>query len=201
MNPDGGPPLDGVPFSEAVIASQAAWHETRAYLRSHQDELAVAARLVYPQTLSVAGTSLITRPEWLPDSPRPLDRVHLEWRPGPAAREVTGPGPTTAHLRPMAHGSAGFLTYADAVRELAAPVVFEDRARYWLLSANLAGDGVLSLGRGTYFDGINAGAASARRSQPLTNSRPPTCEAGSGVLSETRSATRASSAVVRQILP
>jgi hypothetical protein len=31
MNLDGGPPLDGVPFSEAVIASQAAWHETRAY--------------------------------------------------------------------------------------------------------------------------------------------------------------------------
>jgi hypothetical protein len=153
-----GPEVSG---TEAVVASQTAWHETRAYLRSHQDELVVAARLVYPQALSVAGTSLITRPEWLPDAPRPLDRVRLEWRPDTAAPEVTGAGPTTARLRPMTTAPATFPTYADAVRELAAPVVFEDRATYRLLSADLAGDGLLSLGRGTYFGGINVGAAGA----------------------------------------
>jgi hypothetical protein len=47
------------------------------------------------------------------------------------------------------------------VRALAAPSVFEDRATYRLLSADLTGGGLLSLGRGTYFDGINVGAACA----------------------------------------
>ena len=59
--------------------------------------------------------------------------------------------------RPAPDGSR-YRRYSDAIGELAAPAIFENRPIYRLLAADLAGDEPrLVFGRGRFFDGINVG--------------------------------------------
>jgi len=156
-----------VPPREArapLTPGERDWLRVRSYLAAHRHELTIAAADGYPASGRIAGTPLLAAPGWLPSAPVPLRDISLELRaaaaspPGPAA-EVTAP-----LLPGQAHGRAGprYLRYSDAMRELAAPQVFENRATYRLTGADLTlAAPRLAFATGRYFDGIDIGEAAA----------------------------------------
>ncbi|MFI0354770.1 hypothetical protein [Actinomadura sp. 9N407] len=132
------------------------WHENRwrevcGHLNANRHALGQSASRHYPDLLRVEGTPLLTRPEWVPDEPLPLESVRLDWNPRPEPPAVADP---TEGLPP------GYRTYAEALAALAPPRIFEDRPSYRLLDADLKA-GTLSFGPGRYFDAVNVGEAAA----------------------------------------
>ncbi len=139
-----------------LTVSQRDWLRHREYLQRHRYELGKQAVELYPDARRVAGTPLLTRAEWLPAEPIPLDAVDLGFTPGAPFTGLTSDDPAGAAVR------AGYPAYSAAMAELAAPSVFENRSTYRLLSADLRDPrGRLAFGRGRYFDGIDLGEASA----------------------------------------
>jgi hypothetical protein len=131
-----------------LSAGECNWLAVRKYLREHRHELTAAAGAQYPLVPRVAGTPLLTRPEWLPQAPIELQDVQLAFRP-----DLDG----AARVLPD-----GYPSYARAMQALAPPAIFEDRVTYRLLDADLARTpGTMAFGCGRYFDGINVGEAAA----------------------------------------
>ncbi|WP_019630102.1 hypothetical protein [Actinomadura atramentaria] len=128
------------------------WRAVRARLGTDRAALGEAADRLYPGLPRVPGTALLTRPEWLPDVPVPLEAVRLEWAESPPPPLVADP---PDGLPP------GFRTYADALAALAPPRVLENRPAHRLLAARLDTDPVLRFGPGRYFDALNVGELAA----------------------------------------
>ena len=144
-----------------LTASQSDWLRVRSYLREHRHALAVDAAAGYPAERRVAGTPLLAAPEWQLARPVPLHDIELEFvrrsRPaeaGPALGEVVAP------WLPERPDGTRYRCYSDALRDLAAPAVFENRPTYRLTEADL-GQGRLAFTRGRYFDGVDTGEAAA----------------------------------------
>jgi hypothetical protein len=145
-------------------ASERDWLRVRRYLQRHRYDLAVAAADDYPAPMKVDGTPLLAAPCWRPPAPVPLHDIKLALRtaaaaqPAPAAALIS----RAALLLPERADGTRYRRYSDAVRELAAPAVFENRPTYRLTGADLA-DGApwLSFTVGRYFDGIDTGEAAA----------------------------------------
>lgn len=126
------------------------WARARAHLRAHRYELAVRAVEEFPDVPRVAGTPLLTAPEWVPPAPIPL-----------SALTITTGTALPVDL-PPASGHPDFPTYSAAMAALDAPTVFENRPTWRLLGADLAGPApTLAFGDGTYFDSIDTGEAAA----------------------------------------
>ncbi|MFC5185161.1 transcriptional regulator [Actinomadura harenae] len=125
------------------------WEQTRARLNDDRYGFGLAAAALYPDVPRVEDTTLLTRPEWIPDAPAPLADVRTHWVPLPDPPAVTSP---------MAGLPEGFTSYADAMAALARPRVFEDRSSYRLLAVD---DLTLTFGPAHYFDGVNVGEAVA----------------------------------------
>jgi hypothetical protein len=127
------------------------WLRVRNYLQSRRHELALAAAAEHPAGSKIADTGLLTVPGWRPARPIPLQDISLEF--SPAAATVAGPG---------ADAAAPARRYSDLIRELVPPALFENRATYRLIEADLAGPAPrLRFTRGRYFDGIDTGEAAA----------------------------------------
>jgi hypothetical protein len=138
--------------------SQEQWLCVSDHLRQNRYSLGVRAVGQYPEAARVAGTALLAAPGWQPPAPIPLSRIRLEFRPAAPRPSV----PDVASLVPLALPSRAdvsrYRRYSDAIGELAAPAIFENRPIYRLLAADLAGDEpTLVFGRGRFFDGINVG--------------------------------------------
>ncbi|WP_280432600.1 hypothetical protein [Nocardia brasiliensis] len=143
-----------------LTTSERTWMDTRAYLRAHRSALDAAAAQSYPSVSTVAGTPLLTRPEWIPQRLLRLEDLDLELIPA-RRNEGVADGLKTGGLPIRATGEP-YASYAEAVGEIAAPAVFEDRPTYRLLGADLAGSQpTLRFGLGSYFDSINVGEAAA----------------------------------------
>ena len=135
------------------------WLEVRRQLQANRYTWGIEAANDYPADHHVAGTPLLAPPAWIPPQPIPLTSIRLEYDPDSAFQGVTGSDPTTL---PLNSDGTHYATYAEAIAALAAPAVFENRHTYRLLAADLAAQQpFLRLGRGTYFDSINTGEASA----------------------------------------
>jgi hypothetical protein len=144
------------------ISSQQQWRRARGFLNQHRHDLAMAAQDMYPASWRVAGTSLLARPEWIPDAPVPLDQVALSWDPELEGPVHDGTGPGSAAVRPLRDNDRRFGCYADALEALSRPVLFENRACYRLLDVRSSPGAVhLEFGSGRYFDMINTGEATA----------------------------------------
>jgi hypothetical protein len=153
---DVDPPMTGA----AVAASQREWLRIHRELVSRRGELTPLVARDYPDLTIVGPTDLLVPPRWLPAAPIPLEALRLDRQPDAAYDGLTGHEDVSAHLRPFrSTGAARYACYADAVGELAAPAVFQNRGLFRLLAADLAGDRRLSFGRGRYFDTINVGHA------------------------------------------
>ena len=147
-----------------LTASQAEWLRVRSYLQEHRHALAVDAAGAYPAERRMAGTPLLAAPEWQPSEPVPLHDIELEFfrtrtrtpprTPGPALSAPAG-----AELPERPDGTR-YRSYSDALRDLAAPAVFENRPTYRLTEADLTKPR-LAFTRGRYFDGVDTGEAAA----------------------------------------
>ena len=160
-----------MPATRALTASQNEWLRVRSYLQEHRYDLALDAAGDYPAERRIAGTPLLAAPGWQPAEPVPLQDIGLEFtapevaapagprpRSGRAARPAPGEG--AAPLLPERPDGTRYLRYSDAMRELAAPAVFENRPTYRLTEADL-GASRLAFTRGRYFDGVDTGEAAA----------------------------------------
>ena len=144
-----------------LTVSQNDWLRVRSYLQEHRHALAVDAAGDYPAERRMAGTPLLAAPEWQLAGPVPLDDIELEFIPRPQPAEA-GPalGEVVAPLLPERPDGTRYRSYSDALRDLAAPAVFENRPTYRLIEADL-GKGRLAFTRGRYFDGVDTGEAAA----------------------------------------
>ena len=159
-------------------ASQAEWLRVRSYLQEHRHALAVDAAGAYPAERRMAGTPLLAAPEWQPAAPVPLHDIELEFThpqgtpprgtpPRTPAPLLSAPGgspagaasPAGAELPERPDGTR-YRSYSDALRDLAAPAVFENRPTYRLTEADLTKPR-LAFTRGRYFDGVDTGEAAA----------------------------------------
>ncbi|WP_280312534.1 hypothetical protein [Nocardia abscessus] len=141
-----------------LTSSERAWIDTRTYLRERRTALDVAAAGIFSEAPRVADTPLLTRSQWIPTAPLLLEDITLEWCPEQVAPVL----PLASPVLPVRASGQPYETYAEAVGEIAAPVVFENRPTYRLLHADLAcGAPVLRFGTGYYFDSINVGEAAA----------------------------------------
>lgn len=145
-----------------LTESQRDWLRVREYLRQHRYDLGQAAVQEYPGVPKMADTVLLTRPEWLPTEPIPLDAIDLEFAPDRPFNGLTGTDPLAASVCPERPDGSRYPSYSAAMADLAAPAVFENRSTYRLLDADLSGSrGRLVFGRGRYFDWVDLGEAAA----------------------------------------
>jgi len=151
-----------MPTTAAVEASRQAWFDVRRHLVENRYRLGLEAADDYPPDHHVAGTPLLAPPSWLPAEPIPLTSIALEFEPDSVFTGMTGRGAATGGQLPLRSDGTRYPSYAETIADLAPPAVFENRPTYRLLAADLAGPRpYLRLGRGTYFDSINTGEASA----------------------------------------
>jgi hypothetical protein len=134
------------------VTTEARWLEVRRELRTRRYEMGVAAAALYPAAVRVAGTPLLTRPEWLPDQPVPLGDVALDHHADAPPPAVTGA---------EADVPDRYASYSAAVGALDRPGLYENRPTYRLLAADLTAPARLSFGPGRYFDSIDTGDACA----------------------------------------
>jgi hypothetical protein len=144
-----------------MTPSERDWLAVRSYLSEHRYDLAVDAAEDFPPASRVAGTPLLAAPGWRPPVPVPLQDISLELSDdAPAEVEVGTP------LLPRRADGTRYRRYSEAMGELAAPLVFENRATYRLTEADLTQLGPgrtprLAFADGRYFDGIDTGEAAA----------------------------------------
>jgi len=130
-------------------------------MREHRYELAVSAARDYPASAAVEETALLTTPTWLPNAPILLDDIKLQYTPEAAFHGITGTEPVIQRLLPIRANGTRYRTYSEAIAALAAPRIFENRATYRLLAADLQSSPHMVFGASSYFDGIDVGDAAA----------------------------------------
>ena len=128
------------PSARTLTPSEHDWLTVRSYLTEHRYDLAVDAAEDYPPDRRVAGTPLLAAPGWQPPVPVRLEDIDLELSDadpetpaGVSGSEVTTP------LLPWRADGTRYRRYSEAMGELAAPLVFENRATYRLTEADLGG--------------------------------------------------------------
>jgi hypothetical protein len=142
-----------------LTSEQRDWLRVRSYLLEQRYELALEAAAEYPAGSKIAGTPLLAVPGWQPSAPVPIQDIGLELSTGPVAN-FRGDGAALA--LPARPDGTRYRRYSDALRDLAAPAVFENRSTYRLIEAELTpGATRLAFTRGRYFDGIDTGEAAA----------------------------------------
>jgi hypothetical protein len=142
--------------------SEREWLAVRDYSRAHHHELAVRAAGEFPGVDEVAGTPLLAVREWVPDRPLPLGSVALDLVPDAAFVDHAGLSAAAEANLPLRADGSRHNSYAETVRALTNPSLFENRTTYRLLEASLATrQPYLRFGLGRYFDGANVGEAAA----------------------------------------
>jgi hypothetical protein len=146
-----------------LTPGECDWLTVRSYLTEHRYDLAVEAAGDYPPGCRMAGTPLLAAPGWRPPAPIPLLDISLELTDAdpntPAELDVSSP------LLPRRADGTPYRRYSEAMGELAAPLVFENRTTYRLTDADLCSTSTprprLAFSGGRYFDGIDTGEAAA----------------------------------------
>ena len=153
-----------------LTPSERDWLPVRAYLTEHRYDLAVHAAGDYPPGWRLAGTPLLAAPGWRPPAPIPLRGIGLELSDAAAAEAEFEVPPT---LLPRRADGTRYRRYSEAMAELAAPLVFENRVTYRLAEADLASAAPrLAFTGGRYFDGIDTGEAAAHEYAAARLGRP-----------------------------
>jgi len=156
-----GQPLGSGAVRE-LTPSERDWLEVRSYLQEHRHALAVRAAQEFPAAARIAGTPLLAASGWQPAVPVPLPDISLELTAAADGAAATPWPPADAAALPERADGTRYLSYSQALAELAAPAVFENRTTYRLTAADLAsGTPRLTFAGGRYFDGIDTGEAAA----------------------------------------
>jgi hypothetical protein len=158
--------------TRALTSSERDWLRVRSYLREHRHDLALDAARDFPDDRRVAGTPLLAAPGWQPVCPIPLRDIALALAPPAETPAETPAGPGGTPLGPERPDGTCYPSYSDALRELAAPAVFENRLTYRLIEADLTRPR-LAFTRGRYFDGADTGEAAAHEYAATRLGAPP----------------------------
>lgn len=162
-----------VDAADPVEASQSDWRRNRRFLNRHRGELAQLAKELYSSEFHMGDATFMARPEWMPERPIRLEDIKLDWSEEPVSIEVTGAEPEASSVLPLRAPGHRFERYTSAIRYLDRPALFENRASYRLLSANLRDDPPrLGFGLGTYFDKLDASEAAAHELASVVRSGP-----------------------------
>jgi transcriptional regulator with XRE-family HTH domain len=139
-----------------VEQDQGRWRDLRAALGRHRRDLAVLAEGLYREyhVDGLRGTGVISKPAWIPDKPVPLDEIALELDSTMAEPQVTGGEPESAVVRPLADTESRFRRYHDAIRDLAAPTLFENRLCFRLMNLDWTRP-TLRFGQMGFFDAVD----------------------------------------------
>lgn len=146
-------PEEVIDDNPAVTASQRQWRQIRASLADYGTRLTTMALELYPQQARVPGLPVLAAPGWIPAQPLPLETITLDWIEHPPVPLITGREPEAAPSLPLRAPGRAFPSYSSAIRYLAPPSLFENRASYRLLDTALtAGAGPrLTFGLSSYF--------------------------------------------------
>ncbi|MEV5544202.1 hypothetical protein AB0L13_46170 [Saccharopolyspora shandongensis] len=71
------------------------------------------------------NTGVISSPAWIPTGTRPLDEITLTLDSMTGEATISGDEPASAAVRPLATIDTRYRRYHDAIRDLAAPRLFE----------------------------------------------------------------------------
>ncbi|GGL25004.1 hypothetical protein [Nocardia jinanensis] len=144
-----------------LTPSERAWIDTRSYVREHRSDLDAAAARAYPALHRVADSTLLAHEEWIPSAPIHLEDVVSALEVTPVSKAV-GSAPPASPALPVRGTGDLYTNYAEAVGELVAPTVFENRPTFRLVHADLTAETPsMRFGLGSYFDSINIGEAAA----------------------------------------
>ncbi|WP_051114842.1 helix-turn-helix transcriptional regulator [Actinokineospora enzanensis] len=147
-----------------VEADQATWRATRAALGRNRQSLACLAEGLYPdfRVPGLEHSGVIAAPDWLPQKPIPLDRISLVLDPDAPQSAVSGTENATALLRPLLSSERRFRSYHAAVRDLAAPRLFENRLCFRTVALDWSVPTLrMSFGQMGFFDAIDTNEALA----------------------------------------
>lgn len=149
------------PTDRRVTESRAQWQRTRAALNTYRAQLGETAATIYGDRLRVEGTTLLSRPEWLPDMPVDLADIDLEFVDAPPPN-FDGSEPETAHVRPLAEVARPFARYTQAIQDIARPRLFQNRWSWRPLHLDFTtARPRLRFGETTYFETMNTHEALA----------------------------------------
>lgn len=158
--------------TDPVEADQGEWRRGRRYLNGHRGDLARVAAELYKPDVRVGGAPFIAPPEWLPDEPVRLEDIELVWSDDTPKITVTGTEGEASDVLPLRAPGKRFDRYTSAIRYLDPPALFENRASYRLLDANLTpGSAQMTFGLGTYFDKLDVSEAIAHELGNVTRTK------------------------------
>jgi hypothetical protein len=148
--------------ADGLTSGQRDWLGVRSYLQEHRYDLTLEAAQEYPAGSRIADSALLTVPGWRPAGPVPIQHISLELGAAAAGPPAAVRGDGAGLDLPERTDGTRYPRYSDALRDLAAPALFENRSTYRLTGAELAGRAPrLAFTRGRYFDGIDTGEAAA----------------------------------------
>lgn len=145
------------------LASQQRWGAVRAELNANRAILGDLAAELYPQAYCVPGTTVLTRPEWMPSAPVEIGDINLYWRTGqPAKPTITGGIGQTESVRPLTADGTRYGRYSRALGDLARPRLLDNRVSYRLLDVEWTGTGgSFGFGYTSYFETLDVCEAAA----------------------------------------
>ena len=108
--------------------SQERWKSVRAQMNQNRALLGDLATDLYPKSQWVPNTTVLTCPQWMPDSPVELSEVQLHWlTEDTAPPTITGSAPETEGVRPLTAQGTQYNRYSRALRDLARPRLLDNR--------------------------------------------------------------------------
>ncbi|EHK86497.1 hypothetical protein SZMC14600_14705 [Saccharomonospora azurea SZMC 14600] len=152
-------PTDAEPH---VDRDQDEWRQIRSALGRHRRDLAVLAESLYSdhRVPGLRNTGAISSPTWIPAQPIPLDEITLTLDSVVVEPTVTGEETESAPVRPLATVDARYRRYHDAIRNLAAPRLFENRLCFRLLGLDWT-QPRMHFGQMGFFDAVDTNEALA----------------------------------------
>jgi transcriptional regulator with XRE-family HTH domain len=123
--------------ADSVKVSQGEWRRDRRYLNGNRGDLARLAAELYTPAVRVGDIPFIARTEWMPEAPVRLEDIELCWSDYETTVTITGTEAEAHDVLPLRAPGKRFDRYTSAIRYLAPPSLFENRASYRLLEANL----------------------------------------------------------------
>lgn len=122
-----------------VEEDQRRWRDTRGLLGQSRRVLATVAEQLYPEFTvpGLEGTGVIAHRSWIPPEPVPLRSVVLDMEEHTAAPTVDGSERESSDARPLVSSEHRYQRYSQAVRDLAAPRLFENRLCFRVMGLDL----------------------------------------------------------------
>ncbi|TCP43652.1 hypothetical protein EV191_12152 [Tamaricihabitans halophyticus] len=138
------------------------WRQVRSALGKHRRDLAVLAEALYRdhRVPGLKNTGVISAPTWIPAEPVPLDEITLTLDSVVTEPTITGEEPESGPVRPLATIDARYRSYHDAIRDLAAPRLFENRLCFRLLGLDWTQPS-MHFGQMGFFDAVDTNEALA----------------------------------------